>query len=69
MKMFTDRKRSLGQGNVYTGVCLSTGGSAQPPPVGRRGGVCPTPTTWINTPRDTETPPPPRNTWDMTGYG
>ena len=25
-KYFTDRKRSLGQGNVLTRVCLSTGG-------------------------------------------
>ena len=24
--VFTARKRSLGQGNMFTGVCLSTGG-------------------------------------------
>ena len=25
-EIFTARKRSLGQGNMFTGVCLSTGG-------------------------------------------
>ena len=25
-QIFTARKRSLGQGNMFTGVCLSTGG-------------------------------------------
>ena len=25
-KLITTRKRSLGQGNIFTGVCLSTGG-------------------------------------------
>ena len=28
--IFTGRKRSLGQGNVFTGVCLSTGGISLP---------------------------------------
>ena len=29
--IITARKRSLGQGNVFTGVCLSTGGVGFPP--------------------------------------
>ena len=29
-RIFTARKRSLGQGNMFTGVCLSTGGSTWP---------------------------------------
>ena len=29
--IFTARRRSLGQGNVFTGVCLSTGGLPIPP--------------------------------------
>ena len=28
--IFTTRKRSLGQGNMFTGVCLSTGGVSDP---------------------------------------
>ena len=41
----TARKRSLGQGNVFTSVCLSTGGGGlhtppdADPPVGRPGGL------------------------------
>ena len=52
--IFTARKRSLGQGNILTGVCLSTGGGGSlydvtycPGGVSVRGGL----------PR--ETPPPP----------
>ena len=33
--IFTDRIRSMGEGNIFTGVCLSTGGSTSrrhPPP-------------------------------------
>ena len=33
--LITARKRSLGQGNMFTGVCLSTGGGGP----GSRGGV------------------------------
>ena len=37
--VFTARKRSLGQGNVFTGVCLSTG--EVPGPGGWRGCLLP----------------------------
>ena len=30
MRIITARKRSLGQGNMFTGVCLSTGGCLVP---------------------------------------
>ena len=43
--IFTARKRSLGQGNIFTGICLSTGG----------GGLPDRETPWIETPW-TETP-------------
>ena len=39
-KFFTARRQSLGQGNIFTGVCLSTGGRGfpdrePPPPYGK----------------------------------
>ena len=40
--IFTARKRSLGQGNMFTGVCLFTGEGS----------------TWPGTPPQEETPPP-----------
>ena len=35
VQLITARKRSLGKGNIFTGVCLSTGGSCP------QGGLCP----------------------------
>ena len=70
----TARKWRLGQGNVFTGVCLSTeggwlhsmhhrshdqGGGSASRGVGLHGGL--RPGGWAN--------PLPRDTWDTTGYG
>ena len=38
--LFTARKRSLGQGNMFTGVCLSTGGCLLQGWVPGLGGAC-----------------------------
>ena len=38
--IFTTRKRSLGQGNMFTGVCLSTGGMVWSWGVPAWGGAC-----------------------------
>ena len=38
--IFTARKRSLGQGNMFTGVCLSTGGVPGRGDACSRGGAC-----------------------------
>ena len=36
LHIFTSRKRSLGQGNIFTGVCLSTGGGGRLPSMHHR---------------------------------
>ena len=38
--LITAHKRSLGQGNMFTGVCLSTGVSSRGGVPGPRGGAC-----------------------------
>ena len=41
VQLITARKRSLGKGNIFTGVCLSTGGSMSTGGVSVQGGLCP----------------------------
>ena len=52
IKLFLPPKRSFGQGNIFTGVCLSTGGGV-PAPNFRGGGPGQTP------PPSRQAPPPP----------
>ena len=60
--VFISRKQSLGQGNIFTGVCLSTGGVAdtslgRPPMQTTLGQTCPPGATMHTPPEQPRMPP------------